>query len=186
MNTISRLLAATFLAFIASGMAFSAQDLASSNDPGFDILNKTGNTVYIRLINGDNAPIRHAAVEPAKMFLGSTVVTNNKSAQIDLKEPTILIVWDKKIRDPNDIISTKLGSKGEGTSQYLANWNIAPAPAFLYHFKPGKSIYVTLDPGGGLRPQSGRFLTGKTEAGYPKTNILEPSDIIRYGQKAKQ
>ncbi|MBA2307282.1 hypothetical protein H0W26_04080 [Candidatus Dependentiae bacterium] len=160
---------------------------STKRDPGFDIINKTGSPVTIRVVNGDTAPLGKAVVQPARTILGKTLAAHNQSAQIDTNQPTLLVVWDKALTNPESSIATVgAGISGEGTPNYFNNWTIFPRPSYIYHFKPGKSIYVTLDKGGSLRPQTGPG-KGKTEAGYPLANALKTDDIMRYkGQVSQQ
>ena len=155
----------------------------SKENPGFDIINKTGKEVSIRVVNGDTISIPYAVVKPAQTILGKTASARNQNASIDTNQPTLLVVWDTAISDPKkDIYTGGVGITGEGTPAYFNNWLIVPKPAYIYHFKLGKSIYVTLDKNGQLKPQTGpsRGTTGKTEAGYPLANEVEQTDIMSY------
>ena len=160
--------------------------LGTKKNPGFDLINKTGSSVAIRVINGDSAPIRYTLVKPALTLLGKTLSANNQSALIDINQPTLLVVWNKAISEPDkNIYTVGAALKGEGTARYFNRWIITPTPTYVYHFKPGKSIYVTLDKGGELRPQTGPSSgsTGKTDAGYPLANEVKQDDIIKYTGK---
>ncbi|MBA3751835.1 hypothetical protein H0X06_03510 [Candidatus Dependentiae bacterium] len=170
---------------LACAIALSSSLILAANpkDPGFDLINKTGKPVTIRVVNGDQASIEKAIVEPAKTLLGKTLKANSKNAPLDISQPTMLIVWDKAMNNPKDeILTVGVGIADAGTEKFFYNWTIKPKPNFVYHFKPGKSIYVTLDKNGELRPQSGplKGITGKTEAGFPLKNIVKKDEILRY------
>lgn len=167
----------------AAGAAAQAAAQGTKDNPGFDIINRTSGPITIRVVNGDTASLGKAVVKPAKTLLGVTTTANNESAQIDINKPTLLIVWDKAISNPaNEIFSGSSSTQGIGTADFFGNWTIMPKPSYIYHFKPGKSIYVSLEKGGELRPQEGKAkgLLGKTQAGYPLANVVPKADIFRY------
>ena len=170
----------------SSGPSAVAQPESSTvgpkGNPGFDIVNKSGHPITIRLVNGDEATLPKAVVRPSGFFKKD----QNQSAQIDINKPTLLIIWNKEITNPKEnIYSVAVGEQGVGTHRFFNNWTINPGPEYIYHFKPGKSIYVTFGKDEKLTPQTGslKSFKKKTTAGYPLTNILTKDDIIPYGGK---
>jgi hypothetical protein len=75
----------------------------------------------------------------------------------------------------------------EGTQKFFFDWMISGPKAknYMYHFTPGKKVYVTLHKAGNLNPQTGPKggKTGKTEAGYSLGGNVSQGDIIKFDEK---
>lgn len=150
-------------------------------NPGFDIINKSGKPITV-LINNGYKNVKQAIVQPASTFFGKTLSANNVSANIDTSEPTLLVVYEGALSNKIEPFRARGGD--EFTSAFFYDWMITGPKSkhYMYHFKPGKDIYVTLHSNGNLNPQSGPGggKTGKTEAGYPLANKVSQSDIMRF------
>ena len=100
---------------------------------------------------------------------------------IDVNEPTLLVVYEGAISNKIEPFRPRGGD--EGTPAFFYDWMISgpKVKQYVYHFKPGKDIYVTLHNNGALNPQTGPKggATGKTEAGYPLANEVSQSDIMQ-------
>ncbi|MBA3751200.1 hypothetical protein H0X06_00140 [Candidatus Dependentiae bacterium] len=170
------------------GMAFnaSASQVGTEKNPGFDIINRTENAIRIYMVNATGGPLGNefdASVDPARTVLGKTILDNDYSQRIAIDKPTVLFIWAKKSPGVIGAVPpSRAAASGAGTESYFEGWQVVgpEEPSFIYHFKPGKSIYVALDKEG-LRPQSND--KGVTEAGYPDANIVSKNDIIRYKKK---
>lgn len=176
---------------LLTGLLFNTYVQANeTKDPGFDIINKTGKPITIRLINDldrEKAVIEKAIVQPAELnSRGKTIAANSKHAQIDITKPTLLIVYrgvdSSKTEKHMLSINASPNMKGIGTEGFFNNWQIEPRPDNVYHFKPNKTIYVTVHENGDLDPQTGPAggWWGVTEDGYPTGNNVKKDDIIRY------
>lgn len=153
-------------------------------NPGFDIINKSGKPVTI-LVNNGYKNIKQAVVQKASSIFGKTLSANNVSATIDPSEPTLLVIYEGAITNKIEPFRPRGGD--EGTSAFFYDWTVygPKTPHYMYHFKPGKDIYVTLHDNGNLNPQTGPKggKTGNTEAGYPLANKVSQSDIMRFTEK---
>lgn len=153
-------------------------------NPGFDIINKSGGPITI-LVNNGYKNIKKVIVKTATTLFGKTLSANNVSVPIDINEPTLLVVYEGAYNNPIEPFRARGGD--EGTQKFFFDWLIVGPKAtnYLYHFKPGKDIYVTLHKGGSLDPQTGPQggSKGVTEAGYPLQNRVSPSDIIKFDEQ---
>ena len=150
-------------------------------NPGFDIINKSGTPVTI-LINNGYKNVKQVVVQKASTIFGKTISANNVSAMINPNEPTLLVVYEGALSNKIEPFRARGGD--EGTPAFFYDWlvNGPKSKHYMYHFKPGKDIYVTLHKDGALNPQTGPKggATGKTEAGYPLANEVSQSDIMRF------
>jgi hypothetical protein len=169
-------------AFYGIFLSFSAAVIAGpAGNPGFDIINKSGKPITI-LVNNGYKNIKKVVVHPAKTLFGKTLSANNVSASIDINEPTLFVVYEGALTNAIEPFRARGGD--EGTPAFFYDWMIngPKAKHYMYHFKPGKTIYVTLHGNGALNPQTGpkSGKTGKTEAGYPLTDNVTQSDIMQF------
>jgi hypothetical protein len=172
------------LLLTVAGIAVAAAAPAPAGEPGFDMMNKTGKPVTI-LVNNGYKNIVKAVVKPATTLLGKTITANDVTAAIDINEPTLLVVYEGAF--PNNGIEPFRPRGGdEGTQKFFFDWMITGPKAkhYLYHFTPGKKIYVSLDNNGALRPQQGSG-SGKTATGYSLDNVVAPSNIIKFDEQYK-
>jgi len=157
---------------------------AAAAEPGFDIINKSGGPITI-LVNNGYKNIKKVVVRPASTILGKTLSANNVSATIDVNEPTLLVVYEGAYTNPIEPFRARGGD--EGTQQFSFDWMFTGPEAknYMYHFTPGKKIYVTLHKAGNLNPQTGPKggKTGKTEAGYSLMGNVSQGDIIKFDEK---
>jgi hypothetical protein len=162
-------------------VAFAAGAAAG---PGFDIINKSGGPITI-LVNNGYKNIKKIVVKPATTIFGKTLSAHNVSADIDINEPTLLVVYEGAFTNPIEPFRGRGGD--EGTQKFFFDWMIVGPKAtnYMYHFKPGKNVYVTLHKKGELNPQTGPKggSTGKTEAGYSLHNIVSQGDIIKFDEQ---
>jgi len=160
------------------GLLLSFSAIAVAQEPGFDIVNKTGKPITV-LVNNGYKNIKQVVVKPATTILGKTISANNASVPIDINEPTLFVVYEGAITNKIELFRPRGGD--EGTNKFFFDWSIVPKPKYVYHFKLGKKIYVTLHNNGELNPQTGPRggATGKTEAGYSLMNVVSQSDIMR-------
>ena len=169
------------LLLTVSKVAFGAAG-AAAGEPGFDMMNKTGKPVTV-LVNNGYKNIVKAVIQPASTLLGKTLKANDLTANIDVNEPTLLIVYEGA-HPNNEIEPFRARGGDEGTQQFFFDWSIhgPKVKNYLFHFVPGKKIYVTLDNNGALRPQQGAG-KGKTATGYSLDNAVTASDIIKFDEK---
>jgi hypothetical protein len=168
------------LLLTVSGIANAAP--AAPEGPGFDIMNKSGGPVTI-LVNNGYKNIVKAVVKPASTIFGKTLSANDVSASIDINQPTLLVVYEGSFPN-NEIEPFRARGGDEGKQAFFFDWTIyGPKTNYnLYHFAPGKKIYVSLHKNGKLDPQKGSG-DGKTAVGYSLDNNVTPADIITFDKK---
>lgn len=149
---------AAFAAILACTAIFAAK----AADPGFHVKNKSGKTIWVAVTNGDDILTKFGG--------GRKRVDNSKSfgATIDPQKETILGIYTS---DPRKVSYTK-ETPFFGKEKMV----IKPKPDYVYTFITGKTAYVKWTPDKKLLPQKGTFY-GKTTAGYPLKNNVQPGDI---------
>lgn len=166
-----------------SGIAIAAP--AAPAGPGFDIINKSGGPITI-LVNNGYKNIAKGVVKTATTIFGKTLSANNFSASININEPTLLVVYEGSF-PKNEMEPFRARGGDEGKQAFFFDWTIygPKTKYYLYHFTPGKDIYVTLHANGKLNPQTGPKggSTGKTEAGYSLENRVSQDNIIKFDDK---
>ena len=167
-----------------SALLLTVSGVAIAVEPGFDIINKTGKPVTI-LVNNGYKNVEQVIVKPASTIFDKTMSANNVSVPVDINEPTLLVVYEGALTNKIEPFRARGGD--EGTQAFFYDWMITGPKSknYMYHFVPGKKMYVTLHNNGNLNPQTGPKggSTGKTEAGYSLDNVVKQSDIIKFDDK---
>ncbi len=136
---------------------------------GVEVLNKTGNSVWVSVINATGLKgVTFTFNDPVEIKSSGLFEEGSRAFKTDIKQKTALAVWSKK---PQKIdISKNLVSKG--------TWAVTPKPDWLIEFATDKTAYVTVDKNG-VRPQTGprSGKAGKTNSGLSLNQNVSNGDI---------
>lgn len=139
---------------------------------GVEVLNKTGKTIWVVVINATDAlgtSFNHDR-NPVEIKSKGLIEEGSRAFKTDINRKTALAVWQKKPTKFN--VSKNVVKKG--------TWEVQPKPDWYVEFTPGKTAYVTVDKSG-IRPQTGprQGKAGKTNSGLSLKNNVTTGDIKR-------
>lgn len=133
---------------------------------GFEFENDTNHSVWIAVQNNTSG-LNPIEVKPHSLK-NEITGANNVQQKINIKKSTKLIIW---FDNPGSEVSASKSILG-----LFGATKITPEPNLIYTFKPGKTIYVTLDKHYNLVPSQAIEGSIATETGLSLENNVQ-SDI---------
>lgn len=150
---------------------------------GFELVNRSSQPVWASIINGDpiSSPDGSIRIDDA-IEVGAAGTKNSTLQQkIDLSKTTKLALW---LNDPRDTIMYHKATLQDKTAGKPASYFI-PTPHAAFSFPVNKTIYISWDKIGAIRPQKGplKGLMKKTESNLSLENNISEDEIRSAIQK---
>lgn len=145
-----------------SGVVKSGSEYKKAGDLGFEMYNQSGKQIWYALKNGRD----FSELFTSRPIAGTPVP---KQHTLDIDNETTLALW---FSPPKDF-------EPKGMFSFNKNFAFSPDPDKVYTFTKGKTIYVTLDSSGLLRPEAStpKSLWRKTTSGLSLKKNIEAKDI---------